>query len=62
MDPVELHLVGQSALWAGLQDLSKKDLATAESTGFPIVALILVAVFGSLIAATCRWRWEWCRC
>ncbi len=50
--PVELHLVGQTALWAGLQDLSKKDLATAERTGFPIVALILVAVFGSLIAAT----------
>jgi uncharacterized membrane protein YdfJ with MMPL/SSD domain len=50
--PVELHLVGQTALWAGLQDLSKKDLATAEETGFPIVALILVTVFGSLIAAT----------
>jgi uncharacterized membrane protein YdfJ with MMPL/SSD domain len=50
--PVGLHLVGQTALWAGLQDLSKKDLATAEKTGFPIVALILVAVFGSLIAAT----------
>jgi len=50
--PVALHLVGQSALWAGLQDLSKKDLSKAEATGFPIVALILVAVFGSLIAAT----------
>ncbi|MFZ1925681.1 MAG: MMPL family transporter [Solirubrobacteraceae bacterium] len=50
--PVDLHLVGQNALWAGLQDLSKKDLATAEKIGFPIVALILVAVFGSLIAAT----------
>ena len=49
--PVALHLVGQSALWAGLQDLSKKDLATAETAGFPIVALILVAVFGSLAAA-----------
>ncbi len=50
--PVALHLVGQTALWAGLQDLSKKDLAKAEATGFPIVALILVAVFGSLIAAS----------
>ncbi len=49
---VALHLVGQSALWAGLQDLSKKDLSKAEATGFPIVALILVAVFGSLIAAS----------
>jgi RND superfamily putative drug exporter len=48
---VTTHLVGQSALWAGLQDLSKKDLATAERSGFPIVALILIAVFGSLVAA-----------
>jgi len=49
--PVVLHLVGQSALYAGIQDLSKRDLAKAEMTGFPIVALILVAVFGSLLAA-----------
>ncbi len=45
------YLVGQPAAWAGLQELSKEDLASAESTGFPIVALILVAVFGSLAAA-----------
>ena len=37
--------------WAGLQDVSKSDLAQAESTGLPIVALILLAVFGSLAAA-----------
>jgi RND superfamily putative drug exporter len=49
--PVGLHLVGQTALYAGLQDLSKEDLATAEATGFPIVLLILLAVFGSLAAA-----------
>ncbi|HST54538.1 MAG TPA: MMPL family transporter [Solirubrobacteraceae bacterium] len=50
--PIGLHLVGQGALWAGLQDLSKDDLAKAEGTGFPIIALILIAVFGSLVAAT----------
>jgi uncharacterized membrane protein YdfJ with MMPL/SSD domain len=49
--PVSLHLVGQGALWAGMQDLSKEDLAAAESIGFPIVLLILLAVFGSLVAA-----------
>jgi uncharacterized membrane protein YdfJ with MMPL/SSD domain len=48
---VATHLVGQGALWAGLQDVSKSDLAQAESTGLPIVALILLAVFGSLAAA-----------
>jgi len=49
--PVTTHLIGQGALWAGLQDVTKADLATAETFGFPIVALILLAVFGSLAAA-----------
>ncbi len=51
VDGVQPYLVGQTALWAGMQDLSKKDLETAEATGFPIVLLILLAVFGSLAAA-----------
>ncbi|MEA2481770.1 MAG: putative drug exporter of the superfamily [Thermoleophilaceae bacterium] len=50
-DGIELHLVGQQALWAGMQDLTKEDLAAAEQTGFPIVLIILLAVFGSLAAA-----------
>ncbi len=50
-DGVELYTVGQEALWAGMQDLAKEDLAKAEVTGFPIVLLILLAVFGSLAAA-----------
>jgi uncharacterized membrane protein YdfJ with MMPL/SSD domain len=48
---VSTHLIGQGALWAGMQDLSKEDLAAAEAVGFPIVLLILLAVFGSLVAA-----------
>ena len=48
---VSTHLVGQGALWAAMQELSKEDLAKAESAGFPIVLLILLAVFGSLAAA-----------
>ena len=49
--PVRLHLVGYGALWSGLTQTSKKNLAEAEAIGFPIVALILIAVFGSLAAA-----------
>ncbi|HEX5147257.1 MAG TPA: MMPL family transporter, partial [Conexibacter sp.] len=49
--PVALHLAGQGALWAGMQDLTKDDLRSAESIGFPIVFVILLAVFGSLVAA-----------
>jgi uncharacterized membrane protein YdfJ with MMPL/SSD domain len=48
---VGLHLIGQGALWASLQELSTEDLKAAEQTGFPIVALILLGVFGSLAAA-----------
>jgi uncharacterized membrane protein YdfJ with MMPL/SSD domain len=49
--PVVTHLIGQGALWAGMQDLSKEDLAAAEGIGFPIVLLILLAIFGSAAAA-----------
>ena len=45
------YLVGQPTIWAGMQEISKKDLAKAEGTGFPIVAIILLVVFGSLAAA-----------
>jgi len=45
------YLVGQPTIWAGMQEISKEDLAKAESSGFPIVALILLVVFGSLAAA-----------
>ena len=48
---VRLHVVGQGALWAALQDVAKHDVQAAEQRGFPIVALILLAVFGSLVAA-----------
>src|SRR5437763_10271671 len=51
VDGVEPHLVGQEAMWAGMQDLTKHDLQKAERTGFPIVFVILLAVFGSFAAA-----------
>ena len=50
-DGVTPYLTGQPAAWAGLQELSKEDLESAEAIGFPIVALILIAAFGSLAAA-----------
>ena len=50
-DGVTVFLAGQPTIWAGMQELSKEDLAKAEASGFPIVALILLVVFGSLAAA-----------
>jgi uncharacterized membrane protein YdfJ with MMPL/SSD domain len=48
---VATYMAGQPTIWAGMQELSKEDLAKAEGSGFPIVALILLVVFGSLAAA-----------
>lgn len=48
---VTMALVGQGALWAGMVDLTKSDLAAAEKVGFPIVLVILLLVFGSITAA-----------
>jgi len=48
---VTTYLAGQPTVWAGMQELSKQDLAKAEVGGFPIVAIILLVVFGSLAAA-----------
>jgi RND superfamily putative drug exporter len=52
IDGITPYLVGQPAMWAALSEVSKEDLETAEAQGFPIVALILIAVFGSLAAAS----------
>ncbi|MCI0582943.1 MAG: MMPL family transporter, partial [Chloroflexi bacterium] len=52
VDGATTYLTGQPAMWAGFQEISRKDLEEAEITGFPIVALILLAVFGSLAAAS----------
>ena len=48
---VTAYLAGQPTIWAGMQELSKDDLSKAEAGGFPIVAIILLVVFGSLAAA-----------
>src|SRR4051794_11213382 len=47
----QIHIVGLQALWAGMQDLSKEDLAKAEGVGFPIVFIVLLLIFGSVAAA-----------
>jgi len=50
-DGVQPYVVGQQALWAGMQQLQQEDLAAAESTGIPVILIVLLAVFGSVLAA-----------
>ena len=51
VDGVQAYLVGQSALWAGMQVLQQEDLEKAETAGFPAILIVLLVVFGSLLAA-----------
>jgi RND superfamily putative drug exporter len=48
---VDVYLVGRTAQGAALQDLSQQGSSHAETLGFPVVLLVLLAVFGSLLAA-----------
>jgi uncharacterized membrane protein YdfJ with MMPL/SSD domain len=50
-DGVQPYVVGQQALWAGMQKVQQEDLEKAESAGFPAILIVLLAVFGSVLAA-----------
>src|SRR5947209_8486988 len=49
---VRLYVIGQGALSAAAAANTKHDLAAAEKWNLPIILLVLLAVFGSLAAAT----------
>ena len=51
VDGVQAYVVGQTALWAGMQELQQEDLAKAEAAGFPAILIVLLVVFGSVLAA-----------
>ena len=50
--PLVTHLVGQSAVNYDVQKASAKDLVKVERFTLPLVAVLLVLVFGSVVAAS----------
>lgn len=48
---IAVHVLGESALWVALDASSKRELAHAESIGFPILFVVLLTIFGSISAA-----------
>jgi uncharacterized membrane protein YdfJ with MMPL/SSD domain len=50
-DGIEVHLLGESALWAGLEETAKTQLTSAETIGVPILLVVLLMIFGSLWTA-----------
>jgi RND superfamily putative drug exporter len=45
------RVVGEPAIWSNFQEVSKRQLAEGEAIGLPLVLLILVVAFGTLVAA-----------
>ena len=45
-----VRIVGTPAIWSNFQEVSEQQLARAELYGFPIVVLILLAAFGTVVA------------
>jgi RND superfamily putative drug exporter len=48
---VALHVIGQGALFAAFQQEAQKRLSIAEARAFPLIALVLLTAFGSLVAS-----------
>ena len=48
---VRTRVLGAPAIYSNFQEVSKEQLATAEAIGFPLILVILVASFGTLVAA-----------
>src|SRR5919202_1240094 len=44
------RLIGQPAIWSNFQEVAKRQLARGETTGFPLILIILLAGFGTLVA------------
>jgi uncharacterized membrane protein YdfJ with MMPL/SSD domain len=50
--PVRTYILGQGAVYATFQQVTQRDLRSAESIGLPIVLVILLALFGAAVAAS----------
>jgi RND superfamily putative drug exporter len=45
------RVIGEPAIWSNVQEVSKRQLAEGEAIGFPLILLILLVAFGTLVAA-----------
>jgi uncharacterized membrane protein YdfJ with MMPL/SSD domain len=47
----ETRVIGQPAIWSNFTEVAKRQLARGELTGFPLILVILLGAFGTLVAA-----------
>ena len=50
--PTRVYVLGAAALYSSFQKIIETDLARAETLTAPFIAVVLVALFGALVAAT----------
>jgi uncharacterized membrane protein YdfJ with MMPL/SSD domain len=48
---VQTRVLGEPAIWSNFQQVAKHQLARGEEFGFPLILLILLAAFGTVVAA-----------
>lgn len=48
---VQTRVLGEPAIWSDFQQVAKHQLARGEELGFPLILLILLAAFGTVVAA-----------
>ncbi|HEV7805582.1 MAG TPA: MMPL family transporter [Solirubrobacteraceae bacterium] len=48
---VDVHLIGEGALWSAFIQRADEDTRAAETRAFPVIAIVLLVAFGSLLAA-----------
>ena len=48
---VTTRVLGSAAVWSNFQEISKRQLRRGESIGFPLILLILLVGFGTVVAA-----------
>ncbi len=48
---VQTRVIGEPAIWSNFQTVSKQQLQRGEAIGFPLILLILLAGFGTVVAA-----------
>jgi RND superfamily putative drug exporter len=48
---VQTRVLGEPAVWSNFQEVAKQQLTRGEEIGFPLILIILLAAFGTLVAA-----------
>jgi RND superfamily putative drug exporter len=48
---VQTRVIGEPAIWSNFEQVAKQQLKRGESLGFPLILLILLAAFGTVVAA-----------